>query len=43
MSGITFERTNLSLAASRGAFALYFMVLKNSTDMISAIDAHDVG
>lgn len=40
---LTFDMTNRSFAASLGALTLYFMVLKNSTDMISAADAHDVG
>lgn len=34
---------NLSAEASLGAEILYRIVWKNSTDMISAMDAHDVG
>lgn len=32
-----------SLETSRGTLTEYCMVLKNNTDMISAIEAHDVG
>jgi hypothetical protein len=38
-----FERMKRSDDASRGADSLYLIWLKNRTDIISAIDAHDVG
>lgn len=40
---LTFERTNLSFEGSLGDEALNFMVSKNNTDIISAIEQHDVG
>lgn len=40
---ITFERTNLSFEGSLGNDALSRIVSKNKTDMISAIEQHDVG
>ena len=38
-----FDKTKRSLLAPRGLLMEYFMVLKNSTDITSAADAHDVG
>ncbi len=43
MDGVTLDKMKRSLAAWRGSFTLYLMVLKNNTDIISAADAHDVG
>jgi len=40
---LTFDKISLSFDGSFGADNLYFIVWKKSTDIISAIEAHDVG
>ena len=40
---LTFDKTKRSLPGSRGLLMEYLMVLKKSTDMISAAEQHDVG
>lgn len=37
------DKINLSFDAPRGSLIVYFIVWKNNTDMISAMEQHDVG
>lgn len=39
----TLDKINLSFDAPRGSLIVYFIVWKNNTDMISAMEQHDVG